>query len=972
MSDNEFNNFDNTLDPASLFIFGLNNFEQNDEDTDTTDENESSESEDDYNEENDADDETSTDVSTVDYDFLDLCVQNKLDDVKLNYSEYLHRNITDIHNNTPLMIAVENNYFEMAYFFLEMGLDTFRKNFDGNNSLMIACLHNFTDMISLLLTYNIRKISINNDGNNALHLVCIKGNLIMLKSMVEEYHFNITGKNNDGYNCLMLATMYKHYSCVEYLLNQNSINIEEKNDIEQTCLNMACCDGNEEISQLLLNNLADYNTIDIYGNNCIISAVVNNKINLIINILCNYNVDIEHQNNEGETALWIACKNNNYEIAVYLIEKMYANILVKNKNNNDILMYMLMGNTYDNKLFEYLLERSLINGNYNINHKNKIGYTILMISTEKGYLDIVKKLIENRANYNLKNSEGTCCLTIAVTEGHLNILKFFFKKYVTVYSKDILNTTDLDGNTLLNLACKYDYYEIAEFFVKKKCKLDIKSKGYSGGYAPLHWAVKNNNFQIVRLLIENKANINLTTNNSESPIYLASKYGYKTIFRYLINKGSDCIEYENNFILTNEIKHDRDDNVKLLLSKGYSADSIILIGENEDTFNNIPILSNYVINENIEMVQYCLEQGAYVNALDDSEDTPLIHACVSKNIDIIDILLLFGANINSSNIYGNTPIDIVLNSNNKNMISYFIKNNKITIDDKGFRNRTILFNFCYNNATSIENLDFLDFLFEMKADFNCRNNDNITPLLYLCKNYSSTNEMIIKLLECGADPNLLDNDGSNAIHHCVFHTRNEIVKLITDQYNGHIHVGNNKQNTAIILAASEDNYDLVKYFIDKGVNINCQNIYGNTPLIISADHDDYDTCKLLIDNHANINLARHTDGNTAYNVTDDQHILHLMGFKTNKELLAENNYEEFCRKNKINFSLDSSLYSPTEICSICYIPFDDIENSKDRKCKLECDHYFCANCILNWYYKSNIDQKNCSLCRSMIKNIVLL
>ena len=111
MSDNEFNNFDNTLDPASLFIFGLNNFEQNDEDTDTTDENESSESEDDYNEENDADDETSTDVSTVDYDFLDLCVQNKLDDVKLNYSEYLHRNITDIHNNTPLMIAVENNYF---------------------------------------------------------------------------------------------------------------------------------------------------------------------------------------------------------------------------------------------------------------------------------------------------------------------------------------------------------------------------------------------------------------------------------------------------------------------------------------------------------------------------------------------------------------------------------------------------------------------------------------------------------------------------------------------------------------------------------------------------------------------------------------------------------------------------------------------------------------------------------------------
>ena len=74
----------------------------------------------------------------IDYEFLDMCFKNNLEYIKKKYNSLLHSRIIDNNLNSPLMISIENNYYNMAVFFLENKLNTLATNCDGNNSLMIA------------------------------------------------------------------------------------------------------------------------------------------------------------------------------------------------------------------------------------------------------------------------------------------------------------------------------------------------------------------------------------------------------------------------------------------------------------------------------------------------------------------------------------------------------------------------------------------------------------------------------------------------------------------------------------------------------------------------------------------------------------------------------------------------------------------------------------------------------------------
>ena len=70
-------------------------------------------------------------------------------------------------------------------------------------------------------------------------------------------------------------------------------------------------------------------------------------------------------------------------------------------------------------------------------------------------------------------------------------------------------------------------------------------------------------------------------------------------------------------------------------------------------------------------------------------------------------------------------------------------------------------------------------------------------------------------------------------------------------------------NTFLHLATIENYPEIVKYFIEKGANVNVQNKEGNTPLHLAIERNEREIIKLLMDNKAALDIPNN-DGNIAF------------------------------------------------------------------------------------------------------------
>ena len=70
-------------------------------------------------------------------------------------------------------------------------------------------------------------------------------------------------------------------------------------------------------------------------------------------------------------------------------------------------------------------------------------------------------------------------------------------------------------------------------------------------------------------------------------------------------------------------------------------------------------------------------------------------------------------------------------------------------------------------------------------------------------------------------------------------------------------------NSFLHMAAMEDYPEMVKYFIEKGANLNMKNNDGNTPLHLALKHKHKKIIKLLMDNKAALDIPNN-DGDIAF------------------------------------------------------------------------------------------------------------
>ncbi|KAL7297169.1 hypothetical protein TKK_0009586 [Trichogramma kaykai] len=162
---------------------------------------------------------------------------------------------------TPLHLAIKIDDEKMVEFLLAHGASVFARRKDGKNCLHFASEIRSPNIAKILLKRGVDMHDTTHDGRTVLHFAAKKG----AKETIElflQLGMDVDLKTRvDGFTPLYYAVKKRHAQVAEYLLYHGAdINVPVK--IYQTLLRVAVYDMNKDMVELLLNWNADINAQD--------------------------------------------------------------------------------------------------------------------------------------------------------------------------------------------------------------------------------------------------------------------------------------------------------------------------------------------------------------------------------------------------------------------------------------------------------------------------------------------------------------------------------------------------------------------------------------------------------------------------------------------------------------------------------------------------------------------------------------
>lgn len=277
----------------------------------------------------------------------------------------------------------------------------------------------------------------------------------------------------------------------------------------------------------------------------------------------------EEQKVRQELFMLLANKSNEINKIKQLLEKINN----KNLKMSNVSYLMIACENNNKEIIELLIKKGA-----NINDVDHNNRTALHEACKKGNLEVVKILIENGANIHIEEESGKTAVTFAteiVQPESLEIIKYLKDKGANLLVKDKNNNNLLHkviGGVQKDIK---ETIKIIKYLISEKIELNEQN---TIGNTPLINAILlTKNIEIVKILIENGADINIENGTNKNAIDLTIKRKSHEILDVLLqyhdninekNKEGDTLlhqvcEIENNVEMINIlIKHGIDVNIK--------------------------------------------------------------------------------------------------------------------------------------------------------------------------------------------------------------------------------------------------------------------------------------------------------------------------------------------------------------------------------------------------------------------------
>lgn len=270
---------------------------------------------------------------------------------------------------------------------------------------------------------------------------------------------------------------------------------------------------------------------------------------------------------------------------------------------------------------------------------------------------------------------------------------------------------------------------------------------------PLHLAIKEGSDDLAcQLILSHAYDLNEPCLRGNTPLYYAIQCNRPKLIQQLVAHGAR---------LDNPINQKNLPALHFALSRGNQLvlDTLLKCGANSNQQTKLGTTPLHVATKlgRKRAIQALVLSGADINQADKLGNTPLHYAVKTKNISITNILLSHGADIDRQNSRGLTPLMQSVTSDNSLLTRFLIrKKARLTTWD---RQQNTLFHAAALRGNSHTFAAVCDGFIAKGIPFpiNLQNAERNTALHLAVQGKNP--KIIRKLLEAGADKNIINADG---------------------------------------------------------------------------------------------------------------------------------------------------------------------------------------------------------------------
>jgi ankyrin repeat protein len=508
----------------------------------------------------------------------------------------------------------------------------------------------------LVLNYG-KDINQTGDGDIGGLYQAVKNDNIKAVKFFIENNANVEIATFDGTTPLVLAIEENKPKIVELLIKEGKANIYGvyAKETEKYPIYCAVKNKNLNIIKILLDN-----NFDLKRESYILSYAMENSDENIIKYLVENGADMYSYE---ITALYQAVLNLNPKLVEYFLDKgasiekaggtdVYGNIMMaaagskfNNSNDKSPVDLTLLEKSAENsaKIMQMIIDKvdkKLINDSLE-------GKTPLIIAVGNSYIDTAKILIENGANINAVDIEGWSALSYAVNNGDIEIAKLLLENKAKIKDELLIAIKSPIVESRINMM---------KLLIDNKANINYTDEN---GFNPLNIAIESGDMELTKFLITNGANVNSLMQDGVSLIGYAIAQNNMDLLQILIENGANVNYTDGDSWADTPLKTASrlglDNVVRILLSRNADINAVDMNGNTA--------LHTAALNSQLSIVKLLLEKNPNLDIQNKVGNTALHLAVISGNIDIVGELVLKGANTRIRNNDGKYPRDIARANN---------------------------------------------------------------------------------------------------------------------------------------------------------------------------------------------------------------------------------------------------------------------------------------------------------------------
>ncbi|XP_013382005.1 serine/threonine-protein phosphatase 6 regulatory ankyrin repeat subunit A-like [Lingula anatina] len=653
-------------------------------------------------------------------------------------------------NGDNLMhVACRRKDVDLAKLFVEYGANFDVQNYEGHTPLHISAWEGDEAMMKYLYQAKANPNITDQMDRSPLHIAAERGNTSVVELLVDKFKANVAARTKDGSTLMHIASECGHPDTALTFLKKG-VPLHMPNKAGAVCLHAAAKRGHTAVVRSLLQKGAqvDARTKDNYT---ALHIAVEACRPLVVQTLLGFGAQVELKGGLAqETPLHIAARTSEGEKCAEMLIKSGANVNSIQENGETamhiaaryglIKMVIALLEEGGDPCWQSKLGETPLHVSVRHCHWDVADELLRFVATEKSHIDAVMLV-------NQQNTEGETCVHYAaeITKNmcHREFEDVDVIKLMLEYNGDTNTQTRMTHETPLHYCSRAGNEDILLEMVRhlgpNRVQLAV-NKQAKNGWSPLLVACEQGHLDIVKILMQNHARVDVFDEHGKAALHLAAENGHDEV--------ADVLLWHKAFV-----------NAKSKLG----VTPLHLAAQNG---------CNKLVKLLIET------HGATIDALSLAKKTPLHMAAQNGQMEVCSTFLKMKADANATDVHGQTPLHLAAENDHSDVVKLFLKHKPELVTMANTNGMT-----CAHIAASKGSVGVIKELmrFNKMVVTTARNRTNNSTALHLAAEGGHV-EVVQVLLEAGASATDENAEGMTAIHLSAKHGHVHIL----DALKGHV------------------------------------------------------------------------------------------------------------------------------------------------------------------------------------------